>query len=184
MVRAHLAAAAPATTAVAEALARAPGARTDRSRACSCLRGTRRPRRPRHASSRRRSITSTTRSCSPACARPSNGSWRRSPRRERIAVHGDYDVDGITLDGDPPPLPRDARRRRRALHPGSAEGRLRPAAGDHRAAARRRRPRWSSRSTAGSAAPEAARRARELGLDLIITDHHEPDADAAATRWP
>ena len=26
---------------------------------------------------------------------------------------------------------------------------------------------------------EAARRARELGVDLIITDHHEPDGDAA-----
>ena len=24
---------------------------------------------------------------------------------------------------------------------------------------------------------EAARRARELGVDLIITDHHEPDAE-------
>ena len=27
---------------------------------------------------------------------------------------------------------------------------------------------------------EAALRARELGVDLIITDHHEPDGDAAA----
>src|ERR671931_364004 len=37
--------------------------------------------------------------------------------------------------------------------------------------------RWSSRSTAASA---AARRARELGIDLIITDHHEPDAELPA----
>src|SRR5919197_1591071 len=37
--------------------------------------------------------------------------------------------------------------------------------------------RWSSRSTAASAAP---RRARELGIDLIITDHHEPDAELPA----
>jgi single-stranded-DNA-specific exonuclease len=29
----------------------------------------------------------------------------------------------------------------------------------------------------GIRAPEAARRARELGVDLIITDHHEPDAE-------
>ncbi len=36
--------------------------------------------------------------------------------------------------------------------------------------------RWSSRWTAGFAAPKPPRRARELGVDLIITDHHEPDA--------
>ena len=29
----------------------------------------------------------------------------------------------------------------------------------------------------GIRAPEAARRARELGVDLIITDHHEPDTE-------
>ena len=29
----------------------------------------------------------------------------------------------------------------------------------------------------GIRAPEAALRARELGLDLIITDHHEPDTE-------
>src|ERR671931_1240395 len=34
--------------------------------------------------------------------------------------------------------------------------------------------RWSSRSTAASA---AARRAADLGIDLIITDHHEPDVE-------
>ena len=31
---------------------------------------------------------------------------------------------------------------------------------------------------------EAARRARELGVDLIITDHHEPDTRAAAGAAP
>ena len=36
----------------------------------------------------------------------------------------------------------------------------------------------------GIRAPEAARRAAELGVDLIITDHHEPDERAAARRWP
>ena len=32
----------------------------------------------------------------------------------------------------------------------------------------------------GIRSADAARRARELGVDLIITDHHEPDSDAAA----
>ncbi len=39
----------------------------------------------------------------------------------------------------------------------------------------------------GIRAPEAARRARELGVDLIITDHHEPDdelPDACAVVNP
>ena len=35
----------------------------------------------------------------------------------------------------------------------------------------------SSQSTAAFAAIEAARRARELNIDLIITDHHEPDVE-------
>ena len=64
-----------------------------------------------------------------------------SPRGERIAIHGDYDVDGVTstvilrralelLGADVVPL-----------HPRAAAGRLRPAAGGDRAAARRRRAR-------------------------------------------
>ena len=40
--------------------------------------------------------SSTIRSCSPACARPSIGSSPPSRAASAIAIHGDYDVDGIT----------------------------------------------------------------------------------------
>ncbi len=70
----------------------------------------------------------------PGRRRGSSGRWRSG---ERIAIHGDYDVDGITstvilrralemLGGDVDPL-----------HPRAAAGRLRPPAGGDRAAARR-----------------------------------------------
>ena len=102
-----------------------------------------------------------------------------SPRKERIAIHGDYDVDGITstvilrralelLGGD-------------VVH--FIPERLRTAT----ACSRRRSSGCTPKACAlvisvdcGIRGAEAARRARELGVDLIITDHHEPDADAAA----
>ena len=34
----------------------------------------------------------------------------------------------------------------------------------------------------GIRAAEAALRARDLGVDLIITDHHEPDTDGSLPR--
>ena len=72
---------------------------------------------------------------------------------ERIAIHGDYDVDGITstvilrralemLGGKVDPL-----------HPRTPARRLRPAAGGDRSAARREASTSSCRSTAASAAP-------------------------------
>ena len=92
----------------------------------------------------------------------------RHPRRLRRRRHH--------VDRHPAPRDRAARRRRRALRPRPPARRLRPAAGDDRAAAR-----------GGRAADRLGRlrhprrrrrrgRARELGVDLIITDHHEPDA--------
>ena len=50
----------------------------------------------RAGSSARRWITSTIPSCSPTCGRRSSASSARSRSKERIAIHGDYDVDGIT----------------------------------------------------------------------------------------
>ena len=140
-----------------------------------CMRGLGDPDDARAVSAPRRSITCTIRSCSPTCDTAVERIERalarqradRDPRRLRRRRHH--------LDGDPAPRARAARRRRRALHPRAPARRLRPAAGGDRAAARRGRARSSSRSTAASAATEAARRARELGVDLIITDHHEPE---------
>jgi len=93
---------------------------------------------------------------------------------ERIAIHGDYDVDGVTSTVI----------LRRALELLGAEvthfipERLRdgyglqPATLDRLAA---EGARLVVSVDCGIRGVEAAERARELGLDLIITDHHEPD---------
>jgi single-stranded-DNA-specific exonuclease len=95
-------------------------------------------------------------------------------RRERIAIHGDYDVDGITstvilrralemLGGD-------------VVH--FIPERLRDGYGLQPAAIERLHADGVSLIVSvdcGIRGMEAARRARELGVDLIITDHHEPD---------
>ena len=96
--------------------------------------------------------------------------------RERISVHGDYDVDGITstvilrralelLGADVGHFIPERLTDGYGLQPGTidrlhAEGVKLIVSVD-----------------CGIRAPEAARRARELGVDLIITDHHEPDAE-------
>src|SRR6185295_16372350 len=95
-------------------------------------------------------------------------------RRERIVIHGDYDVDGITstvilrrtielLGGDVDHFVPDRHKDGYGLQPVTME-RL------HAAGAR-----LVISVDCGIRAGEAASRARELGLDLIITDHHEPD---------
>jgi single-stranded-DNA-specific exonuclease len=95
-------------------------------------------------------------------------------RRERIAIHGDYDVDGITSTVI----------LRRALEMLGAEvvhfipERLRDGYGLQSAAIERLHAEGVHLIVSvdcGIRGTDAARRARELGLDLIITDHHEPD---------
>ena len=96
-------------------------------------------------------------------------------RRERIAIHGDYDVDGITSTVI----------LRRALELLGADvihfipERLRDGYGLQPAAVDRLHAdgvRLVISVDCGIRADEAARHAASLGLDLIITDHHEPDA--------
>jgi single-stranded-DNA-specific exonuclease len=93
--------------------------------------------------------------------------------RERISVHGDYDVDGITstvilrralelLGGDVTHFIPERLTDGYGLQPGTidrlqAEGVKLIVSVD-----------------CGIRGAEAARRARDLGVDLIITDHHEP----------
>jgi single-stranded-DNA-specific exonuclease len=96
--------------------------------------------------------------------------------RERIAIHGDYDVDGVTSTVI----------LRRALELLGADvihfipERLRdgyglqPASLDRLAA---EGVRLVISVDCGIRGVEAALRARALGLDLIITDHHEPDVE-------
>jgi len=95
-------------------------------------------------------------------------------RKERIAIHGDYDVDGVTSTVI----------LRRALELLGADvihfipERLRDGYGLQPAAIDRLHADGVSLVVSvdcGIRGADAARRARELGIDLIITDHHEPD---------
>jgi single-stranded-DNA-specific exonuclease len=97
-------------------------------------------------------------------------------RRERIGIHGDYDVDGITstvilrralelLGGD-------------VVH--FIPERLKDGYGLQPAAIERLHADGVALVISvdcGIRGADAARRARELGVDLIITDHHEPDTE-------
>ncbi len=95
---------------------------------------------------------------------------------ERIVVHGDYDVDGVTstvilrralemMGGNVTHFIPERLRDGYGLQPATID-RL------HADGAR-----VIVSVDCGIRAPEAARRATELGLDLIITDHHEPDTE-------
>ena len=96
-------------------------------------------------------------------------------RRESIAIHGDYDVDGVTstailrraievLGGEVVHFVPDRLKDGYGLQPITVE-RLATAGA-----------RLVISVDCGIRAQEAAVRARELGVDLIITDHHEPEA--------
>ena len=96
-------------------------------------------------------------------------------RRERIAIHGDYDVDGVTatvllrraielLGGDVHHFVPDRFTDGYGLQPATIERLQAEGAG------------LIISVDCGIRATAAAIRARELGVDLIITDHHEPDA--------
>jgi single-stranded-DNA-specific exonuclease len=96
--------------------------------------------------------------------------------KERIAIHGDYDVDGVTstvilrralelLGADVVHFIPERLRDGYGLQPATID-RL------HQDGAR-----LAISVDCGIRAPDAAARARELGMDLIITDHHEPDAE-------
>jgi single-stranded-DNA-specific exonuclease len=97
-------------------------------------------------------------------------------RKERIAIHGDYDVDGITSTVI----------LRRALEMLGADvvhfipERMKDGYGLQPAAIERLHADGVALVVSvdcGIRGADAGRRARELGVDLIITDHHEPDAE-------
>ena len=100
-------------------------------------------------------------------------------RHERIAIHGDYDVDGITstvilrralemLGGDVVHFIPER------LRDGYG---LQPAAIDRLHA---ERVGLIVSVDCGIRSSDAAARARELGVDLIVTDHHEPEGTLPA----
>src|SRR5436190_2521895 len=97
-------------------------------------------------------------------------------RKERIAIHGDYDVDGVTSTVI----------LRRALELLGADvvhfipERLKDGYGLQPAAVERLHADGVALIVSvdcGIRGADAARKARELGVDLIITDHHEPDVE-------
>jgi single-stranded-DNA-specific exonuclease len=97
-------------------------------------------------------------------------------RHEQVAIHGDYDVDGITSTVI----------LRRALELLGANvahfipDRFRDGYGLQPATIEQLHAQGVSLIISvdcGIKGHEAGRRARELGLDLIITDHHEPGVD-------
>jgi single-stranded-DNA-specific exonuclease len=97
-------------------------------------------------------------------------------RREHIAVHGDYDVDGVTSTV--------ILRRVLELLGGNVvhfiPERLKDGYGLQPAALERLHAEGVSLVVSvdcGIRGADAGRRARDLGLDLIITDHHEPDIE-------
>jgi len=97
-------------------------------------------------------------------------------RKERIGIHGDYDVDGITSTVIV----------RRALELLGADvvhfipERLKDGYGLQPAAVDRLHADGVALIVSvdcGIRGADAARRAGELGIDLIVTDHHEPDRE-------
>ena len=97
-------------------------------------------------------------------------------RKEKVAIHGDYDVDGITSTVI----------LRRALELLGADvmhfipERLKDGYGLQPAAIERLHADGVALVISvdcGIRGADAARRARELGVDLIVTDHHEPDTE-------
>ena len=100
---------------------------------------------------------------------------RAIEKRERIAIHGDYDVDGVTSTVI----------LRRVLELLGADvvhfipERLKDGYGLEPAAVERLAARGVAvmvSADCGIRSQAAAARARELGVDLIVTDHHEPEA--------
>ena len=95
--------------------------------------------------------------------------------REPTVVHGDYDVDGVSATV--------MVRRALALLGGEVDHYIPQRLTDGYGLLPQTVERLHARGTrvivsvdCGIRSPEAAKRARELGIDLIITDHHEPGA--------
>ena len=111
---------------------------------------------------------------------------RAIAQREKIAIHGDYDVDGVTstvilrralemLGGNVVHFLPERMRDGYGLQPATIERLHADGVG------------LIVSVDCGIRAAEAARRARDLGVDLIITDHHEPEEtlpDAVAVINP
>ena len=111
--------------------------------------------------------------CRAPSRRPTGSSGAVRDRR-KIVIYGDYDVDGVCGTSILWACLRLAgAERRRLLHPAPGRGGVRrQRRGAPAARGRGTAPSWSSPSIAGSRPSTRRRLARELGLELIVTDHH------------
>src|SRR5262245_3412667 len=96
-------------------------------------------------------------------------------RRERILVHGDYDVDGITATYVLVTLLRDLGGEVAHHIPHRTKEGYGLSVGSVEAAARAG-VKLIVTVDCGISALDATRRARQSGLDVVVTDHHEPGA--------
>ena len=125
------------------------------------------------SSSRRISPTSTIRSCWPTCGPRPSGCSGAIARGERIAIHGDYDVDGITSTV----MLRRALEGLGGVVDHFVPDRIRDGYGLQTPAVERLAAagaRVIISVDCGIRSIDAALSARDLGVDLIITDHHGP----------
>ena len=91
----------------------------------------------------------------------------------RITVHGDYDVDGVCSTAILVARAARARRRLRLADPGAPGGRLRAHRGDDRAA-RGARTSLLVTTDCGIGSVAEVEAARAAGIEVIVTDHHQP----------
>ena len=100
---------------------------------------------------------------------------------ERICVHGDYDVDGICATALAVTLPARARRERRLAPAEPLRRGLRRSSGQTIERLADEGCGLVLTVDCGITAVEEVARAKALGLDVIVTDHHRPGDDAART---
>ncbi len=99
--------------------------------------------------------------------------WKAIDEREAILVYGDYDVDGITATG----LLTSALSRLGAKVSYFIPDRIRDGYGFSQRGvdvAKKRRTRLVVTADCGITATAEVKLAREHGIDVIVTDHHEP----------
>ncbi len=103
--------------------------------------------------------------------------WQALERGETVVVYGDYDVDGITSTALLSKVLEHLGGTVRTFLPHRVDDGYGLTAEPVERCVRDHSPGLTITVDCGTNSPEASRRARELGVDLIVTDHHEPAAE-------